>query len=80
MGEKVFAVITIARQVEGDYVFIKTEKAFRSAKKADDLMMKLKKDAVVMGGKIKPVKISTPQGDAKCFLEIGAFELELEDD
>jgi hypothetical protein len=33
--EKLYAVITVARQVEGEYVFIKTERAFKSAQKAD---------------------------------------------
>jgi len=76
----VFAVITIARQIEGEYVFIKTEKAFKSAGKADALLQKLKKNYSTLDGKVKPVKISTPQGDAECFCEVGAFELEVVDE
>lgn len=76
--EKVFAVITIARQVDGEYVFVRTEKAFRQASKADEYLKKLKND-FTQDGKAKPVNVSTPQGDAICMCEVGAFELELED-
>ena len=80
MAEKVFAVITVARQVEGEYVFIRTEKAFRKASKADEYLKKLKADFVDETGKIKPINVSTPQGDATCMCEVGAFELEIEDE
>lgn len=79
MAEKLFAVITVARQVEGEYVFIKTEKAFRQAGKADALLKKLKAEYVAENGAINIVEIATPQGDAKCFCEVGAFEIDLED-
>ena len=32
---KAFAVITVARQIEGEYVAIRTEKAYRKASSAD---------------------------------------------
>lgn len=76
----VFAVITVARQLQGEYVFIKTEKAFKTAGKADALLQKLKKQYSTLDGKVKPVKISTPQGDAECFCEVGAFEIEVVDE
>lgn len=79
MSKNVFAVITVARQVEGEYVFIKTEKAFGSAKKADSLLQKLKSQYTTPDGKVNVVNIATPQGDAECFCEVGAFEIELED-
>ena len=43
---KVFAVITVARQVDGEYIFIKTEKAFKSAQKADECLKKIKSNNV----------------------------------
>ena len=76
----VFAVITIARQVQGEYIFVKTEKAFKSAGKADAYLQKLKKQFTTLDGKVKLVKIATPQGDAECFCEVGAFEIEVVDD
>lgn len=76
--EKCYAVITVARQVEGEYVFIKTEKAFKSAKKADDLLKSLKKQYVTEDGKWKPQTVSTGQGDATCQCEVGVFEIELD--
>lgn len=75
--EKLFAVITVARQVEGEYVFIKTEKAFASAKKADDFLKTLKAQYVSEDGKWKPQNISTQQGDVICMCEVGVFELEV---
>jgi hypothetical protein len=78
MSKNVFAVITVARQVEGEYIFIKTEKAFSSAKKADSLLQSLKSQYST-DGKVNIVNIATPQGDAECFCEVGAFEIELED-
>lgn len=74
-----FAVITVARQIEGEYVFIKTEKAFRTAGKADALLKSLQQKYATPEGKIRPVKISTPHGEAECFCEVGAFEIEVVD-
>jgi glyoxylate utilization-related uncharacterized protein len=76
--EKIFAVITVARQVEGEYVFIKTEKAFKSAQKADALLKALKGQYVTSDGKWKPQQVSTPQGDAVCMCEVGVFEIEVD--
>jgi uncharacterized protein YecE (DUF72 family) len=76
---KIFAAITVARQVEGEYVFIKTEKAFRSAKKADDMIKTLKAQYVTPEGKWKPQQVSTPQGEVVCMCEAGVFEIEVDD-
>ena len=79
MPEKVFAVITVARQIDGEYVFVKAEKAFKKASQADELKNKLKAQFTTTDGKIKFQKISTPNGEADCFMEIGSFELEVEE-
>ena len=76
--DKLFAVITVARQVDGEYVFIKTEKAFTKAAAADKFLQKLKKQYVAPDGRPVPQSLSTPQGAATCLCEAGAFELELE--
>jgi len=76
--EKIFAVITVARQVEGEYVFIKTERAFKSAQKADALLKSLKTQYATLDGKWKPQQVSTPQGDAVCMCEAGVFEIEVD--
>lgn len=77
--QKIFAVITVARQVEGEYVFIKTERAFKSAQKADALLKALKGQYATPDGKWKPQQVSTPQGDAVCMCEAGVFELEVDE-
>ena len=68
--EKIYAVITVGRQVDGEYVFIKTEKAFKSAQKADDLLKSLKSQFVTDDGKWRPQTISTSQGEATCQCEV----------
>ena len=73
----VFAVITVARQISGEYVFIRTEKAFEKASKADKLLQKLKSGFTNEDGTIKAVRVDTPQGTAECMSEVGAFELEV---
>ncbi len=77
--EKFYAVITVARQVEGEYVFIKTEKAFKSAQKADSLLRSLKAQFVTPDGKWKPQLLSTSQGDVTCQCEVGVFEIEVDE-
>jgi glyoxylate utilization-related uncharacterized protein len=76
--EKIYAVITVARQVEGEYIFIKTEKAFKNAQKADALLKTLKAQYVTEDGKWKPQVVSTGQGDATCQCEVGIFEIEMD--
>lgn len=78
--EKLFAVITVARQVDGEYVFIKTEKAFTKAAAADKFLQKLKQQYVTPSGQQVPQSLTTPQGAATCMCEAGAFELEIEGD
>lgn len=77
--QKLFAVVTVARQVEGEYVFIKTERAFKSAQKADSFLRSLKTQYATPDGKWKPQQVSTPQGDAICMCEAGVFEIEVDE-
>lgn len=39
---KVFAIINVARQINGDMVFVKIEKAFQSANKAQEYLNSIK--------------------------------------
>ena len=77
--QTIYAVITVARQIDGEYVFIKTEQAFKSAEKADLLLKSLKNQFVDKEGKWKPQVISTSNGEAKCQCEVGVFELEIDE-
>jgi glyoxylate utilization-related uncharacterized protein len=77
--EKLYAVITVARQVEGEYVFIKTERAFKSAQKADVHLKTLRAQFVTEDGKWKPQVLTTSQGDVTCQCEVGVFEIEVEE-
>jgi 3-deoxy-D-manno-octulosonic acid (KDO) 8-phosphate synthase len=75
---KIFAVITVARQIQGEYVFIRTEKGFEQASKADELLNIKKSQFAGPDGKPMPIKITTPHGEAECLCEVGVFEIETE--
>jgi hypothetical protein len=74
---KIFTVLTVARQINGEYVFIKTDKGFTKAKNADVRLKELKAE-YTHEGKAKPITITTPQGQAECICEAGVFEIEID--
>ena len=76
--EPIFVVMTLARQVQGEYCFIRAEGAFRQASQADELVKKLAKGFVDADGKVKIIKLTSPYGEAMCWCEVGAFQLELQ--
>lgn len=67
---KAWAVITVARQVDGEYCIVKVDKAFDSAKLAGDYASSLATKYAET--------IQTPAGPIKCVCERGVFELEIE--
>jgi hypothetical protein len=69
---KVFVVATIARQIEGEYVFIKIENGYKSAGKAE-AEMKAK-------SKTYTEQIVTPGGPINCLCERGVFEVDVADE
>lgn len=68
---KVFAVLTVARQVDGEYVFVKPEKAFMQASQADAYVVGLNKRYAEA--------IPSPGGPISCVCERGIFEIEVEE-
>lgn len=80
MTEPIYVVMTLARQIHGEYVFIRAEGAFKRASQADELVKKIAKGFVDPEGKPKAVKLSSPMGDTVCFGEVGAFTLDLASD
>jgi len=69
---KVFAIISIARQVDGEYVVVKAEKAFKQASKADEYAKSLSKRYTE--------SIPTPSGPMACICERGVFELDVDEE
>ena len=74
---KVYVVFTVARQIEGEYVFVKADRAFPTQQAAEELMHVLKAQ-YTKDGKAIPVAMNTEHGEVVCFCEIGAAEVELE--
>ena len=74
-----FVVITVARQIMGEYIAIRTEKGFKDEEKAKAYLAEMKKKVVTPDGEPKVVKVSTPQGDLECMCEVGVFHVETEE-
>ncbi len=68
---KVFAVISVARQVDGEYVVVKVDKAFLQASKADEFAKTLARSYTE--------SITTASGPIQCVCERGVFEMEVEE-
>jgi hypothetical protein len=68
---KAFAIICVARQIDGEYCLIKVEKAFKSRELAENFVKNLSKKYAEA--------IDTPNGPIECVCERGVFEIELED-
>lgn len=78
-NKTIYVVMTIARQIAGEYVFCRPDGAYRRASKADELVKKIGKEYTTEEGRPKPLKLNSPLGEAVCFCEIGVFQLDLED-
>ena len=63
--ESVFVVLSIARQIDGEYIFVKSEKAFRTPQKANELLQILK-GQYTKDGQLLPVNLMTPHGEVQC--------------
>ena len=68
---KAWAVISVARQVDGEYCIVKVDKTFTTAKAAGDYANSLAATKYAE-------TIQTPAGPVKCVCERGVFELEIE--
>lgn len=69
---KIFAIVTIARQVDGEYCLVKVEKAFKQASKADEFAKSLAKRYAET--------INTPSGSIPCVCERGVFEIDVDEE
>ena len=76
---KVFAIVMVARQIGGEYCLIRADKAFTQASKADSYLNTMRNTYKDSNGKFKPMRLSTPSGDVDCMVEVGAFEIEIEE-
>lgn len=73
----VFVIITVARQIDGDFVLVKAESLHQDRKVADAKFAQLKKDHSKEDGGNKPVKITTPHGNIDCYCEATIFEIDV---
>lgn len=64
--------MSVARQVDGEYVVLKVEKAFKKASKADEYAKNLAKKYAE--------SIPTPSGPMACVCERGVFEIDVDEE
>lgn len=76
---KAFLVISVARQLLGDYIFVRSNKAFIKASAAENYMNELKKDLIGPDGQPKKIRLNTPNGDIECIAEVAIHEIEIEE-
>jgi hypothetical protein len=67
---KAYVLISVARQVDGEYCVVKAEKAFLKSESADNFSKNLAKKYAET--------IQTPAGPIQCVCERGVFEIEIE--
>lgn len=68
---KAFAIISVARQVDGEYCVVKVEKAFKDPNAAEELAKSLSKRYAET--------INSPSGPIECVCERGIFEIDVID-
>lgn len=78
MAETIYLVATLARQIQGEVVLLRSEKAFRDPQKAQEHLKIMKSQYVTAENTMKPVLLSSGLGDVQCICEAGIFEVELE--
>lgn len=71
----IFCVTTIARQIDGEYVFVRPEKAFTVEDSAKLMQLSLKNQFASNG----KVSITVGNENIDCIAEIGIFEIELQE-
>lgn len=77
MSVDIYLVFILARQINGEYVFLKGEKGFYSEHSANEMI----KDFINQygsNGQQTVVKLETPHGQADCHCEIGVFKTPIE--
>lgn len=69
--EKIYVIVSVARQVEGEIVVVKPEKAYKSRERAEESASKLARQYAET--------VTTPTGPVQCVCTRGVFEIEVED-
>jgi hypothetical protein len=76
---KIYVVFIAARQINGEYIAIKTEKAFKTSAEAEAMLKKMKPSLVMPDNTPRAMKVSTPFGELECQAEIAVHEVELQE-
>lgn len=66
----IYVILSVARQVQGEFLLVKSEKAFSDKNKAEEFYNQLIKKYTE--------EIETPSGKIKCVCERAIFEMEMD--
>ena len=79
----IFCVLTVARQIEGEWQCIRSEKAFVDADKAEEYAKSLNSKYVVPNTRPTQkmaIKVTTEHGEIACQCLASVYEIELDGD
>lgn len=79
MAEKMWVVTVVARQIEGEYVFVTQKNVFYHMSNAEALAKALKKQFANPDGQPIVQNITTEHGNAECACDVGIFEVTIGD-
>lgn len=74
---KIYVVFMAARQINGEYIMVKTEMAFKTSAQAEEYVKKL--NLAMPDGSPKAMNIKTPMGEFQCQVELAIHEVILAD-
>ena len=69
---KTFIIVNVARQINGEFIFVRVEKAFKDLKKAEDYLNSVEKN-------YKDVVQNSSGFSVECMSSRGIFDVEIED-
>ena len=81
--KRIFVVLTVARQIEGEWQCIRSEKAFVDADKAEEYAKSLNSKYVVPNTRPTQkmaIKVTTEHGEIACQCLASVYEIELDGD
>lgn len=74
----IWVLISVARQIDGDFVLVKVEKACQTEDKAKEILAQLQKDYMEPNGSPKKIKITTEYGEVACQIVLSVMKTNIE--
>lgn len=69
---RIFTIVNVARQINGEFVFVKIEKAFKDSKKAEEYLNSIENPR-------REIIQNSTGFSVECMCSYGIFDVEIED-